>query len=79
MRKFENSAVNPLPRTSYHPGGDIDVLLPTLPFQEGGSATFTAEYFDVEEIHQGDSLVWEPNFNSPGLLILTVKLRCPHG
>ena len=66
-------------KTTYHPGEDIDVLLPVFPFQEGGSATFTAEYFDVEEIHQGDSLVWEPNFTGHGLLILKVKLRCPHG
>lgn len=63
---------------TYHMGEDVDILLPVLPFQEGGSATFTAEYFGVEEIHVGDSLIWKPEIKT-GILMLGVSLRCPHG
>ena len=63
---------------SYHDGNPIDVIVPVLPHESTGSEyVFTAEYFGVKKIHEGDTLVWAPNFHT-GLLKLGVKLRCPH-
>ena len=66
------------PSVNYHDGEAIDVLLPVLPGQKPGKFIFTGEYFDVDEINDGDLLIWEPVFQT-GLLVLGVKLRCPHG